>query len=113
MSEKPTPENTPIPIRRHGDPVLSQTIVQDALASLRATEVYVGILIDRIELACASDLIVLEGVPAESLIQLTASSQALQGRANRALGQMDRGLARAAYIVADLARQAVRPSDRA
>jgi hypothetical protein len=106
MPDEPTSNAAPVPIRPHvvrepSPPPAS--VVRTLHASLRATEVYVRILIDRIELARLGDLVQLDGLPTDAIVQLTAFSDALQGGAHRALGHVDLELARKAQAVADMA----------
>lgn len=112
MSDKPSINRAPVPIRSgaaSSEP--PEAIVRDLRASLRATDVYVRLLLDRIELACTSDLVRLDGVPADALAQLTGASEALQGGASRALSHIDPHLARTAGAVADLMRRGANASD--
>jgi hypothetical protein len=92
MADKRAIGGAPVPIRSHLAPrersAPPDAIVDALRASLRATGVYVRLLIDRIELACTTDLLRLDGVPADALAQLTAASEALQGRADCALGML-------------------------
>lgn len=106
MPDEPTIHAAPVPIRPHTARELSpppESVVRKLQASLRATEVYVRILIDRIELARTSDLVRLDGVPTDALVQLTAVSDTLQGGADRTLGHLDPELARKTQGVADMA----------
>lgn len=82
-------------------------MVRELSASLRAADVYVRLLIDRMELASTTGLLPLDGVPADALAQLTAASEAFQSGADRTLGHLDPGLAQTARAVADLMREGV------
>jgi hypothetical protein len=108
MSDEPIPDAAPVLIGRRGTPdgpPPAQSVVDALHASLRASEVYVRVLIDRVELARTSDLVRLDRMPADALVQLTALSDALQGGADRALRQLDPALARTARALAELARE--------
>jgi hypothetical protein len=111
MSDKRAMDSpAPVPIR----PTISSSgpppdlIVRQTLASLRAADVYIRLLIDRIELARSSDLVQLDGVPVATLVRLTAASEALQDGADRTLADIAPDLAARTEVVADLARQSVR-----
>jgi hypothetical protein len=99
----------PVPIRRadrarlHREP--QQQIVHDVRASLRATDVYVRFLIDRLELALTSDLVHLDGVPDEALVRLLAASDAFRDGAGRTLAHISPDLAQSARTIASLAEQ--------
>jgi hypothetical protein len=114
MPDEPIIDAVPVPIRsRPGLEGLAppQAVVRELHASLRATAEYVRVLIDRIELAESSDLVRLDGVPANVLVQLTAHANALQRGADSALDRLDPNLARSVGAVADLARQSASPPD--
>jgi hypothetical protein len=115
MPDEPTTNAAPVPIRPHtaGEPSAPppEFVVRRLQASLRATEMYVRIMIDRIELARISDLVRLDGAPTDALVQLTAISDALQSGANRTLGHLDPRLARKMAAVADLARRSASGRD--
>jgi hypothetical protein len=106
MPDEPTTNAAPVSIRpwTAPEPVAPpELVVQRLQASLRATEMYVRTLIDQIELARISDLVRLDGVPTDLLVQLTAVSDALQGRAHGTLRHLDPKLARKTQAVADMA----------
>jgi hypothetical protein len=86
-------------------------IVDDARASLRAADMYVRVLIDRIDLSCTSDLAGLGEVSADDLARLAAASDAFVREADRTLAHLHPDVARNARIVADLARESVDRGD--
>jgi hypothetical protein len=111
MPDEPTTNAAPVPIRPHAarEPVAPpEPVVQRLQASLRATEMYVRTLIDRIELARISDLVRLDGVPTDMLVQLAAVSDALQSGAHRTLRHLDPRLARKTRAIADMAHASTR-----
>jgi hypothetical protein len=99
----------PVPIRRadrarrHREP--PSEIVHDVRASLRATDVYVRFLIDRLELALTSDLVHLDGVPDDALVRLLAASDAFRDGAGSTLAHISPDLAQSARTIASLAEQ--------
>lgn len=111
MTDEPSTHTAPVPIRSHAGPrerlTPAAAVVQELRASLRTAEVYTQVLISRIELACASDLVRLDTVPVDAMVRLTLAAEAFQQRADRILKYIDHGLAQAAQINADLARQSV------
>ena len=80
-------------------------LVHEARASLRATVVYACALSDRFELARASDPTLLDGIPPDFLLHLTAVSEAFQDGARHTLWFIAPELARSAQIIAGLARE--------
>lgn len=81
-----------------------ERLVNDARASLRATDVYARALTDRLELVHATDPCLLDGVPADVLLHLKAVSDAFQDAACHTLWFVEPELARSAQVVAGLAR---------
>jgi hypothetical protein len=79
-------------------------LVHEARASLRATVVYASALSDRFELACASEPTLLDGIPPDLLLHLSAVSEAFQDGARHTLWFIEPELARSAQVVAGLAR---------
>jgi len=105
MTDEPIPHAEPLPLRpsaARGAPPPAW-VVRRLLASLRATEVYVRLLVDRIELARTSGLVQLGGVPANVLVQLADASDVLRERADHTLGRLDPQVARTARAVAEIA----------
>jgi hypothetical protein len=78
--------------------------VHSARSSLRATVVYATALSDRFELACTSELELLDGIPADFLLHLVAVSEAFQEGARHTLWFIEPELARSAQVIAGLAR---------
>jgi hypothetical protein len=113
MPDQPITTSAPLPMRSRLERATAgppESAIHAAHASLRATEAYVRVLIDRIELARTSDLVRLDRVPADALVRLTAVSDALQDGADGVLRHLDAGLAQRMRTVADLAQQAA-PAD--
>ncbi|HZV75137.1 MAG TPA: hypothetical protein VFF79_15590 [Conexibacter sp.] len=114
MPEPPSSDRAPVPIRPRrvlGDPPAPpERIVRELRASLRASDVYAGLVIDRLELAWTRpDL--LRGVPAHVIAQLTAASEAFQTGADRVLAHLDPAFAERAARMAELMRERSRASD--
>jgi hypothetical protein len=61
-------------------------------------------LSDRVELACTSEPELLDGIPAELLLQMAAVSEAFQDGARHTLWFIEPELARSAQVIAGLAR---------
>lgn len=72
-------------------------------ASLRASEVYVCVLLDQIELASATDSGPLDRMPTTALKDLTAISDTLHDGVQRMLHHLNRDVARNARAAASLA----------
>jgi hypothetical protein len=110
MSDDPIIETAPLPLRRAAPEASPppESVVRELHASLRATEVYVGVLIDRIELARTSGLVQLDGVPADVFVKLIGISNTLQTGAGSALTHLDRDLAGKVQAVAALAYESAR-----
>lgn len=85
-----------------------EAVVLRLYASLRGAATYVGLLVDRIDLAYAgnaqSDHQPAD-VPADVLLQVIAVSDALQEATDAALCHLDPRLAQRAWAAADLASQ--------
>jgi len=97
------------PYRRDARGGSPEFVVLTLYASLRATATYVGLLVDRIDMAYAAEDRLDRGpadVPADVLLRLTATSDALQEASDAALCHLDPQLARRAWAAADLASQA-------
>lgn len=86
-------------------------VVREACASLHATEVYVRLLLNRLELAATSDLVTLDGVDASVLVRVTSAGDRLRDMADRALACIDRDTAATARAVAELAQDAAAVGD--
>jgi hypothetical protein len=109
MSAKQTPPPTPVPIRPHAPQATSPppSVVRKLHASLRAAEVYLQVLTDRIELARTQGLVQFPGVPAKALIHLITVSNALQDSAERTMVHLDPELAQLTQAVADMSCRSV------
>lgn len=97
------------PHRRDARGASPEFVVLTLYASLRATATYVGLLIDRIDMAYAAEGRLDRGpadVPADVLLRLTAASDALQEATDAALCHLDPQLAHGAWAAADVASQA-------
>lgn len=108
MSDEPITDSAPVPMRPSrgpNAPAPPEAVVRAVHASLRATEAYVRVLVDRIEMSRTSDLVRLDGVPADALVRLAAISDALQDGADRVLHQLDVRLAQKMRDIADLEHQ--------
>jgi len=110
MSDEPIIETAPVPLQRAAPEASPppESVVRELHASLRATEVYIGVLSDRIEMARTSALVQLDGVPADVFIKLIGISNTLQHEAHSALAHLDRDLASKAQAVAELAYESAR-----
>lgn len=97
------------PSRRDPRSSSPEFVVLTLYASLRATAAYVGIFVDRIDMAYVPGGQIDRApadVPAEVLLRLTAVSDALQEASDAALCHLDPQLARAAWAAADVASRA-------
>lgn len=100
--------------RSRGASPAPEAVVLRLYASLRGTATYVGLLVDRIDMAYVPDArldCVPADVPAEVLVRLTAVSDALQDACDAALCHLDPRLARRAWAAAGLASQATPGGD--
>jgi hypothetical protein len=111
----PSSDRAPVPIRPRrvlGDPPAPpERIVRELRASLCASDVYAGLVIDRLALACTTSLLRLDGVPVHAIAQLTAASEAFQTGADRVLAHLDPAFADRAARMAGLMRERSRASD--
>lgn len=87
------------------------TLVGELRASLRATDAYLRVLTERLELACATDPTQLTALHADFLIHVIAASDAFGNAAMHTLRHIEPRLAHRAEAIADLARDAPAPSD--
>jgi hypothetical protein len=103
MPDKPTRPGDRAPSRSDacGPPL---RLVHEARASLRATGVYARALCDQLDLAYATALDQLDGIPADSLLHLIAVSDAFQDGARHTLWFIKPEVARNAQLIAGLAR---------
>lgn len=107
MSDEPITDAAPVPIRPGTASETSpppESVVRNLHASLRATEVYLRVLIDRIELSLTSDLVRLDAVPPDALLRLTTVSDSFHGDADLVLGHLSPEVAWKAQGIADMAR---------
>jgi hypothetical protein len=79
-------------------------LVHEARVSLRATVAYASALSDRFELACAAEPSLLDGIPSDLLLHLSAVAEAFQDGARQTLWFIEPELARSAQVIAGLAR---------
>ncbi len=97
------------PYRRAARSGSPEFVVLTLYASLRAAATYVGLLVDRIDMAYAAEDRLDRGpadIPADVLLRLTATSDALQEASDAVLCHLDPQLARGAWAAADIASQA-------
>lgn len=112
MTEMGGNQRAPSTVRPVGEPPAPPAaIVRELRASLRASDVYVSLVIDRLELASASDPRPLERVPSDAVVQLSAASEALQAGATRILAHLSPTLAARAEEMAELMRERVYEAD--
>lgn len=96
------------------DDALTTRLLHEVHRTLRAADVYADVLRDRFELAGATDVQLLDGIPAGLLVHLAAVSNAFIEGALHTLWYIEPALARNAQVVAGLARDgAGAPSDEA
>jgi hypothetical protein len=81
--------------------------MRDAIAALRAADVHLCVLCDRLDLARRGHIRI-DHLPAEMLLQLVAIAEALDAGVDAALERIDAGLATNARNLAGLARAAAR-----
>jgi hypothetical protein len=95
------------PVRAPASPA-PEHLLRTTEASLRATEVYLRLLNDRLELARTTHAPGgLGGLDGAVLLRVAAASDALQCAAEDALAQIERQLANRARFVAEAAREIV------
>jgi len=88
--------------RAPGSNELPAQLVDVVRVNLRATDPYIGALIEQLEIARIVGLRNLDPVPAGSLAHLVADLNAVQASAHRVLRSIDPEIAEAASLVASL-----------
>ncbi len=73
-------------------------------ASLQATHAYATLLTNQLELACTSDLVDLDRLPADALARLTVASDSFQAHAEHVMAHFGASIAENARAMADVMR---------